>query len=256
MNKFNSLTACLLGSFFLVGSLSAHSEIVKSAYEYDVDGTTYEGYVAYNSRLDATRGTVLIIHDWDGLTDYERLRADMLATQGYTAFAVDLYGQGQLPQSIEENRQLTSALYADREEFRRRLAGSLEQTDHIPGASEGVVTLGYCFGGAAVLEMARAGMAAQGFVSFHGGLGLPEGQDYDNVAGAVLLLHGSADPVSGMDELAALLNDLEASGVDHTAQVYGGARHSFSVYNSGDYDLSADQLSWQALQAFLERQLP
>lgn len=80
---------------------------------------------------------------------------------GYTAFAIDLFGQGKLPQSIDENRQLTAALYADKDEFRRRLAGSLNQVSSIPGASERVVAMDYCFG-------------------------------------------GSADPVSGMDELATL----------------------------------------------------
>jgi dienelactone hydrolase len=92
-------------------------------------------------------------------------------------------------------------------------------------------------------------------VSFHGGLGTPEGQGYEGVAGPVLLLHGSADPVSGMADLAALLDELQAAGVEHDARVFGGARHSFTVYGSSDYDLDADRGSWQALQDFLDEAL-
>lgn len=255
MKSHQSKLMLLLGSIFLLFSLSVQSEIISSSHVYKIDGVSYEGYVTYNSRLEKTLGTVLIIHDWDGLNTYEKRRADRLAAKGYTAFAIDLFGQGRLPQSIDENRQLTGELYADRETFRQRLQGALDQVALLPGGADKVVVMGYCFGGAAVLEMARAGMQTDGFVSFHGGLSLPEGQDYAQVTAPVLLLHGSADPVSGMGELAALLDTLQAEGIEHHAQVYGGARHSFTVDSSSDYDLDADQMSWKALQTFLAQQL-
>ncbi|MGB0496912.1 MAG: dienelactone hydrolase family protein [Rubricella sp.] len=233
----------------------ANAAIEGAYHQYTVGGETFEGYVAYNTDLPETRGTVILIHDWDGMTDYEERRADMLAALGYTAFAIDVYGAETDPQSIDEYRALSGALYGDRETFRERLLGSLAEAANIPGASEGVVVLGYCFGGAAVLEMARAGAETDGFVSFHGGLGLPEGQTYDDVTAPVLLLHGSADPVSGMADLAALLDQLQEAGIEHDAQVFGGARHSFTVWGSRDYDLSADQGSWDALLDFLDEQL-
>ena len=117
------------------------------------------------------------------------------------------------------------------------------------------VVIGYCFGGAAVLEAARAGADAEGFVSFHGGLGTPEGQSYAETSAPVLLLHGSADPVSGMDALARALDDLQSAGIEHAARVFGGARHSFTVFGSGDYDREADRGSWAALTSFLEERL-
>jgi dienelactone hydrolase len=233
----------------------AAAEIVAESVVYEVAGAPFEGYVARNTNMPASRGTVVIVHDWDGLTEYEKRRAEMLAALGYTAFAVDVYGQGVRPTSIEENRELSGALYRDRETFRTRLLGSLDAASTVQGATGDVVAIGYCFGGAAVLEMARAGAEAAGFVSFHGGLGLPEGQDYADVAAPVLLLHGSADPVSGMADLAALLDQLEAEGVAHEARVFGGARHSFTVWDSGDYDVAADQGAWSALLAFLEARL-
>ncbi|KQI67387.1 dienelactone hydrolase [Loktanella sp. 3ANDIMAR09] len=234
---------------------AAQAEIVGEYHSYDIDGVTFEGYVATNTDLDTPRGTVLIVHDWDGMTDYEERRADMLAAQGYTAFAIDVYGADTDPQGFEEYRALSGAMYADRDTFRARLLGAIAEVPNITGGTENIVMMGYCFGGAAALEAARAGAEIDGFVSFHGGLGLPEGQDYSNVQAPVMLFHGSADPVSGMDELAALLTDLNAAGVTHGAQVFGGALHSFTVFGSDDYDLTADQGSWEGLRAFLSEQL-
>lgn len=224
-------------------------------HDYDIDGMAFEGYVAHNSNLSQSRGTVLIVHDWDGLTEYEKQRADMLATLGYTAFAIDVYGKGRLPTSMDENRARSGEMYGNRPEFQKRLQGALSEAANIPGATDDVVVIGYCFGGAAVLELARTGAETAGYVSFHGGLALPDGQNYDNVAAPVMVQHGSADPVSGMADVAALLDALQAAGVEHSAQIHGGARHSFTVFGSGDYDLVADQASWQGLLGFLNEKL-
>lgn len=245
--------AVLATSLIIAGG--AHAQITAAPFPYTVGDTVFEGYVAHNPNNPATRGTVLIVHDWDGLTDYEQQRAEMLAAMGYTAFAIDVYGADANPQGFEEYRAFSGALYADRATFRERLLGSIAAAAQVPGATENMVMMGYCFGGAAVLEAARAGAEINGFVSFHGGLDLPEGQSYDGVQAPVMLFHGSADPVSGMTDLAALLDALQASGVAHGAQVFGGARHSFTVFGSRDYDVTADQGSWAGLAAFLDEVL-
>jgi len=235
-------------------ALPAAAELVGEDFDYEVEGVPMQGYVATNTDIEP-KGTVLIVHDWDGLTAYEKRRAEMLAALGYTAVALDVYGRDNRPTSMEENRARSGELYADRELFRARLMGGLEAAQGLDGATDDIAIMGYCFGGAAVLEAARAGMDIDGFVSFHGGLGTPEGQGYEGVEGPILLLHGSADPVSGMPELAAVIDEMQAAGVAHDAKIYGGARHSFTVYGSDDYDLEADRASWEALQDFLEETL-
>jgi dienelactone hydrolase len=234
---------------------AAQAQIEGSAVEYSVGDTVFEGYYVRNADLEQARGLVVIVHDWDGLTDYERRRAEMLAARGYAAFALDVYGKEADPQGVDDYRALSGAMYGDRETFRARLQAGLETARAQDGAPRAAVVMGYCFGGAGTLEMARAGAEAAGFVSFHGGLGTPEGQGYEGQEAPILLLHGSADPVSGMDALAALLDELQAAGVPHGAQVSGGARHSFTVWGSDDYDLAADRGSWDALEAFLEERL-
>jgi dienelactone hydrolase len=248
------IRAATLAAGAITVAMPAAAELAARDFEYEVGGVPMQGYVARQTEI-TPRGTVLIVHDWDGLTDYEKGRAEMLAGLGYTAVAIDVYGRDRRPTSMEENRARSGELYADRELFRERLMGSLAAARDLEGVTDNIAIKGYCFGGAAVLEAARAGMDVDAFISFHGGLQTPEGQSYENASGPVMFFHGSADPVSGPADLAQVMAEMLEAGVEHDAEIYGGARHSFTVWGSGDYDLEADQQSWAALQDFLEEEL-
>ncbi|MCA0203067.1 MAG: dienelactone hydrolase family protein [Proteobacteria bacterium] len=237
---------------FLAGA--AQAEITGTPLPYRSGDLGFEGYVARNDAVPS-RGIVLIVHDWDGLTAYERTRAQMLAAEGYTAVALDLYGTAEDPQGMEDYRRLSGALLGDREELRARLQAAMAAAESLPGAEAGRVLIGYCFGGSAALEAARAGAETQGFVIFHGGLATPEGQDYTAVTAPVQLFHGSADPASGPEDLAAALTGLSAAGVAHGAHIYGNVRHAFTVWGGRDYDAGADARSWQGLLDFLSESL-
>lgn len=244
-----------LATAFAAGG-AAQADIVGEAVEYQVDGQAFEGWFARNTGLGGNQPVVLIVHDWDGLDDYEKRRAQMLAEQGYAAFAADLYGKGVRPQTLEEKKARSGALYQDREAMRARLFAALDALRGREGVDpERVVAIGYCFGGAAVLELARAGAELDGFVTFHGGLGTPEGQDYSQVQAPVLVLHGSADSVAPMSQVAALAEALDAAGVPHRMEIYGGAPHAFTVWNSDRYRAEADLASWQEMMDFLDERL-
>lgn len=233
----------------------AAAEMVGETHIYTIGDLTFEGYVATNTALETSKGTVLIVHDWDGLTDYEMRRADMLAALGYTAFAIDVYSTDVNPQGFEEYRAASGAMYADRATFQERLLGAVDEVANITGGTDNIIMIGYCFGGAAVLEAARAGADIDGFVAFHAGLGTPAGQTWEAVSAPIQFHHGTADPVSGMADLAQTLDELEAAGVQHSASIYGGAKHSFTVFDSRDYLLDADQASWSGLQTFMAETL-
>jgi len=219
---------------------------------YQVNSADYEGYFVTPS---AKAPLVLLVHDWDGLTDYEVKRADMLAELGYAVFAVDLFGAGVRPTKIEDRRQHTGELYKDREKMRALLYGAMEAA-RAQGADLGnAVAMGYCFGGAAVLELARSGADLKGFVTFHGGLATPEGQDYAKAKGKYLILHGSADTAITMDDFAKLANELEKNGAAHEMITYSGAPHAFTVFGSDRYREDADKKSWKRFAAFLEEAL-
>lgn len=216
---------------------------------YEINGEAFEGY--YISPADDAP-MVLLIHDWDGLTDYERQRAEMLSDLGYAVFAADLFGAGVRPTEVKNKRQHTGELYKDRKKMRSLLLGAL-QTAKAKGANiNNAVAMGYCFGGAAVLELARAGTDLKGFVTFHGGLSTPTGQDYSKTKGALLIMHGSADKVITMDDFAKLGGELEQAGVSHEMITYGGAPHAFTVFGSDRYREDADKLSWRRFMRFLD----
>jgi dienelactone hydrolase len=217
--------------------------------DYKVGGKTFSAHLEKTEA--ASKGIVFIIHDWDGLTEYEVSRAKMLAGLGYDAVAIDLFGVDAVLEGRDDYRRETGALYGNREEFRARISAAVEAGKNSTGNPDNIVIIGYCFGGAGVLEAARAGIDVDGFVSFHGGLKTPKGQDYSKTPAPVLILHGSADPVSGLDDLDALLGQLKAANVPHDSEVYDGARHSFTVPGSRDYDAEADAKSWDALGRFL-----
>lgn len=219
---------------------------------YTINGQAYESYYV-SAGGDAP--LVFIVHDWDGLTDYEVKRADMLAEMGYSAFAVDLFGAGVRPTKVEDKRQHTGELYKDRAKMRALMLTGLEVASRQGLNSGNAVAMGYCFGGAAVLELARAGADLKGFATFHGGLKTPEGQDYSRARGQILVMHGTADSAITMDQFAALAAELETAGVRHEMITYSGAPHAFTVFGSDRYREDADTKSWARFGEFLEEML-
>ncbi len=219
---------------------------------YRIDGVSYEGYYVSPSNVAPF---VFLIHDWDGLTDYEIKRANMLAEAGYAVFAADLYGAGVRPVEIEDKRRLTGALYSDRSKMRALMSGALKAAGGKGAALDNGVAMGYCFGGTAVLELARSGENLKAFVPFHGGLETPAGQDYSKTKGEILVFHGSADTSVTMDHFAALTKELEAANVPHEMVTYGGAPHAFTVFGSERYRETADKRSWARFLEFLDHAL-
>jgi dienelactone hydrolase len=219
------------------------------AVTYDVGSETFEGYRAKAS--GESKGLVFVIHDWDGLTSYEQKRADMLAELGYDTFAVDLFGKGNRPVETADKKAATGKLYADRERMRSLLLGGLAEARK--GSKAQAVVMGYCFGGAAALELARSGKATDiaGYASFHGTLKTPEGQSYPSETAPIFVAHGGADSSVPMDDVAALSKELEKAGVEYEIQVYSGAPHGFTEWESERYQKRADEQSWDAFKDFL-----
>lgn len=239
-------TACL---FAMATTTAQAGEMV----DYIAAGGAYEGYHA--PAQGTSKGAVIVIHDWDGLTDYEVQRADMLAAMGYDAFAVDLYGKGNRPDTTGAKKAEVGKLYQDREKMRTLILAGIDAA-RTRGAGD-VVVMGYCFGGSVVLELARSGKASgvKGYTTFHGGLKTPGGQSYRTGTAPILITHGGADTGIPMSQVAALSEQLEAAKVPYEIQVYSGAPHAFTVFGSGRYREVADKQSWAAFTDFLKQNL-
>jgi dienelactone hydrolase len=239
---------------------SAAAAVRTAEVEYRHGNVVLQGFLAYDDALEGRRPGVLIVHQWMGVTDYERMRAEQLAALGYVAFTVDVYGKGVRPTDTAEAGKLAGRYKGDRQLLRERVAAGLaalrsdERVD-----PDRIAAIGYCFGGTAVLELARSGADVAGVVSFHGGLDSPKPEDGRRIKTKVLVLHGADDPFVPDADLAAFQKELRDAKVDWQMVYYSGAVHAFTQPQAGDdpsrgaaYHERADRRSWQAMRTFFE----
>lgn len=229
---------------------------------YEVDGVLMNGYLAYDAAQDGPRPGVLVVHEWWGHNEYARSRARMLAEMGYTALAVDMYGDGKLAEHPEDAMkfmtEVTSQLPVAEERF--RVARQVLEKHPTADATK-TAAIGYCFGGGVVLHMARTGEDLAAVASFHGSLGTESPAEPGVVTARVLVLNGAADPMVKPEHITAFEAEMEAAGVDMRLVNYEGAQHSFTNPEAtafGEqfemplvYDSAADEQSWAELDTFL-----
>lgn len=215
---------------------------------YQIDGANYQGFI---SKKSESAPTVIIVHDWDGLTEYEIKRASMLESLGYSVFLVDMFGKGVRPTKVEDKKRLTSSLYKDRKKMNLLFSSGVAQAQKMGLNTKNAVAAGYCFGGTVILESARTGFDLKGFVSFHGGLKTPDGESYKKARGQYLILHGGADKAVTMSDFANLSGELEAAKLPNQMVSFGGADHAFTVFGGSRFDKNADTKSWSMFKQFL-----
>jgi dienelactone hydrolase len=253
-----TLLAILAVLMFL--PVAALAEIRMDLVEYDHDGTTLEGLVAYDTTKAGPSPGVLIVHQWKGITTHERDIALRLAEMGYVAFCADIYGKGVRPETSQAAGAEAGKYRKDddRSLFRGRLNAGLEQLLANPRVdAQRVAAIGYCFGGTGVLELARSGAPIAGVVSFHGSLDSTNPEDGKNIHAKVLVLHGADDPYVPQAGIDAMIKEFNDGGVDWQMISYGGAVHSFTDRRAAGpketgamYDADADRRSWEHMKVF------
>lgn len=239
-------------------AVSAEAAVKTRIVEYKQGDTVLEGYLAWDDANTSKRPGILVVHEWTGINDHMKQRADMLAKLGYVAFAADIYGKGIRPAAQDEAAKIATIYKNDRALLRARARAGLETLKKQKFVDQQrIAAIGYCFGGTTVLELARDGADVQGTVSFHGGLSTPTPQDAVNITGKVLALHGADDPFVKADEVAAFQDEMRKANVDWQFTSYGGAVHSFTNRAAGNdnskgaaYNEKADKRSWEAMKVF------
>lgn len=252
--------ALLFISTLLFSSSLLHAEITETVIEYSSGAATCEGLHVVDTAKTGKLPSVLIIHQWTGLSENEKMRARMLAELGYNVFAADIYGKGVRPQPPAAGKE-AGKYKTDRALYRARMLSALEvlrqqsQTD-----AAQIAAIGYCFGGTGVIELARSGAMLKGVVSFHGGLDSPTPADGKNIKGKVLALHGADDPFVPAKDIAAFEQEMKDAKVSYKLVQYPGAVHAFTQKAAGNdnskgaaYNEAADKASWEEMKAFFGR---
>jgi dienelactone hydrolase len=242
----------------LAGAFSVQAKIVTQTIEYKQGDVTLEGFLAYDDATSAARPGVLVVHQWLGLTDYEKHRAEQLASLGYVAFCADIYGKGIRPQNTTEAGVEATKYKTDRTLLRARVNAGLDvlKKNKLVDTKR-VAAIGYCFGGTTVIELARSSAELNGVVSFHGGLDSPTPAAGKNIKCKILACHGADDPFETPTDLAAFEKELRDAKVDWRLNKYGGAVHSFTQPMAGNdnskgaaYNEKADKRSWVDMKQF------
>ena len=253
----------LTGILFVVLSSTALAAVKGEEVQYQDDGVTLKGYLAYDDAIKDKRPGILVVHEWWGHNDYTRKRARMLAEMGYTALAVDMYGDGKQANHPEDAKKFSGALFADHAVLRARFqAAEKFLKKHKTVDRKRIGAIGYCLGGGVVLEMARAGENLVGVASFHGGLGTPSPAQKGKVKAQVLVLNGAADSFVTAEQIENFKKEMETAGVKYRFINYPGAKHSFTNPDADKYaeqfkmpiayNAEADKQSWAEMSKFFD----
>lgn len=252
----------LFSLIFLVSSV-ATAKIKSEVVEYKDGETILEGVLVYDDALvkkNKKLPGIVIVHDWMGVGDYVKMRAEQMAELGYVAFAADIYGKGVRPKDAKEaGAQAGKYKAGDRKEMRSRATAAYNLLAANKNVDAGKISaMGYCFGGTVALEMAKQDLDLKGVVSFHGGLSSVSPDDAKKIKSQVLVLHGAIDPYVPATEVAQFQKELNDAKVNYEFVAYSGAVHAFTEKHVGNdiskgaaYNEVADKRSFTAMKTFL-----
>jgi dienelactone hydrolase len=229
---------------------------------YTADTTNMKGFVVYDQNKEGKRPGVLVVHEWWGQNDYVRNRTKQLAELGYIAMAVDMFGDGKEADNPEDAQKLATPFYQDPQMAKVRLNAALQKLrSYTQTDSTQIAAIGYCFGGAVVLNSALLGSDLRGVVSFHGNL--PATPIKDSLRSKILVCHGEDDQFVPQQEINAFNKKMEAAGADYTFKSYPNSTHAFTNPEATEkgkkfnipiaYNGAADTASWNDMKTFFNR---
>ncbi|TAI48805.1 dienelactone hydrolase family protein [Flagellimonas allohymeniacidonis] len=238
------------------------AKVMGQEVTYATDSTNLKGYIAVNENIEGKRPGVLIVHEWWGHNDYVRERADMLAEMGYTAFAVDMYGDGVQANHPDDAGKFAMSVFNNLPEATARFNAALELLKSQESVDpEKIAAIGYCFGGSVALTMANTGADLDAVAAFHSGVQLPVMPSNDLKA-RVLVCNGAADPFIAEESVEAFKKAMDSVGANYEYVSYPDVKHSFTSKAADAnaekfglplaYDADADTKSWASLQKLFE----
>ncbi|HEV7781657.1 MAG TPA: dienelactone hydrolase family protein [Chitinophagaceae bacterium] len=230
---------------------------------YVLDSTRRSNFIVYDENIEGKRPVVFVIHEWWGLNDYAKMRARELAKLGYIAMAIDMYGDGKMGTDPKIAGELSGPFYANPGSIKPIYAAALSSIKEFSQADTAKIgAIGYCFGGAMVLNLAKLGEDLKGVVSFHGNLNVVRANK-DLLKAKILVCHGAADEFVPMTEVDQFKKQMDSIGASYTVKIYDGATHAFTnpeATAAGEkfklpikYNAAADSASWKEMKDFLRQ---
>jgi dienelactone hydrolase len=257
----------LIASLLLVlfcGIAPALAAVKGQEIDYKAGATALKGFLAYDDDIKGPRPGIIVVHEWWGHNDYARERAKKLAALGYVALALDMYGDGKQAHHPDEAGKLSGEIRQNVALGKERFMAAMDLLKKQPQTDpKRIAAIGYCFGGAVVLQMAREGVDLKGVVSFHGMLDTTRPALAGVVKAKVLVGHGAEDPFVSSEQVENFKKEMDAAKVDYQFISYPGAQHSFTNPDADKYgeefklplkyNADADRASWADMQSFLKK---
>ncbi len=266
MRRLAIFLASIIFTVTLAGLTTAHAKIIEKNVEYTAGGVSLKGYLAYNSNIKGKAPGIIVVHEWWGLNDYARRRAKMLAELGYTALAVDMYGEGKQAAHPDDAGKFSSEVMKNFDVAKARFLAGEDFLKKQPTVDpDRIAAIGYCFGGGVVLNMVRQGADLKAAVTFHGMLGAVKPAEPGAIKARILVLHGGDDKFATNEQIEAFKQEMKSAGADFQFIVYPGAMHGFTNPDATGYgkkfniplayNKKADNESWNEMKKFLSETL-
>jgi dienelactone hydrolase len=251
----------------VMGSVPAQASVVGKDVEYAAGGVTLKGYLAYDDSVKGRRPGVLVVHEWWGQNNFARTRARMLAELGYTALAVDMYGEGKLALHPDDAGKFSSEVMKHfNDDGKPRFLAAEEFLKKQPTVdSDRIAAIGYCFGGGVVLNMVRQGVDLKAVASFHGSLSAVQPAKPGMVKAKIRVFTGADDKFIPAEAVESFKKEMTDANADVKVISYPGAVHSFTNPDATElgkkfnlplaYNEKADKESWNAMKKFFDETL-
>jgi dienelactone hydrolase len=209
------------------------------------------------------RATIIVFPTVAGISELETGFAGTLAAKGFNLFLADLYGAEYRGAPREVGGQQMRRLAADRPGLRDRLTAVLDVVRTLDeDLGQGIVAIGFCFGGLCALDLARSGADVAAVASFHGLFDPPQLAP-GPIKAKVIAFHGWDDPMVPPAKVVALARELTAAGCDWQIHAFGHTVHGFTNRNADKignpavrFSEDASRRSWRALDGLLDELFP
>ncbi|WP_415846308.1 dienelactone hydrolase family protein [Stutzerimonas zhaodongensis] len=238
----------------------AEAAVVVKPHAYEIDGEAFEGLIIYDDAVTTPRPGLMMVPNWLGVTERSAEKAARAAGDKYVVFMADMYGKSVRPSNPDEAKAAATSVRSDRALMRKRAQAAVkafEAQSVVPVDTAKMAAIGFCFGGGAVLELARSGSELDAFISFHGNLDTPNPDDAKQIKAPVLVLHGADDPAVPQEQVDGFVAEMKATDVDWQLVSYGNAVHSFTdpyanVPGRNEYHPEVAKRAFQAMDDLLD----